>query len=126
MAEVTLEAKAPTPNSTEPNLSEGKAELQLGADTPSGEYTIWMVAETKIKMAINPQGVAKAEAEVEAFAGSEGQSTTGIEPAKIDAAIQSATALLDQVRRKRPPKNSRCSSHRPPFAFASLTSFNSV
>ena len=60
MAEVTTDPKEPKEG--EPNVSEGKATLQVAGDALPGDYTFWMVAETKVKMAINPEALARAEA----------------------------------------------------------------
>lgn len=49
MAEIAIEG----------NASEGKATLQLSPETPPGQYTLWFLTETKIKMKKNPEAVAK-------------------------------------------------------------------
>ncbi len=54
--------------SLEGNVKEGKAELQVHAETPPGDYTFWMVNETKVKVKKNPQALARKEEELKEIA----------------------------------------------------------
>jgi hypothetical protein len=44
------------------DASEGKIELKPNGDTKPGTYSIWLQAETKIKIRSNPQGLQRAQA----------------------------------------------------------------
>lgn len=46
----------------EGNAAEANPEIQIAGDTPAGDYSFWFQTETKIKVKVNPQALARHEA----------------------------------------------------------------
>lgn len=77
--------------------SEGTAELVVAADTPPGQYTFWLQNETKVKWRDNPQSVERERAYLTLLQQHlAGISEVGLR-APIEAAIQSATARIEEL-----------------------------
>lgn len=77
--------------------SESQAELSVAADAPAGEYTFWMLNETKVKWRENPEALSRAEThltQLEALR----YASPPEEPAQLEQAIQSQTERIKELK----------------------------
>ena len=81
--------------------SEATIELAIAADAPTGHYTFWLQAESKVKWRTNPQALEREEAYLTRLqatlqaADSEGGELT---KEQLESAIAAATARIEQLK----------------------------
>ena len=77
--------------------SEGQAELSVAADAPAGEYTFWMLNETKVKWRENPESLARAEAYLNQLETLRSNNPPEA-PAQLEQAIKSQTERIEAIK----------------------------
>lgn len=85
--------------------SASEFELKIPADLPPGPYSLWMQAETKIKWRRNPQSLTRAESYLTQLKNSLETDTPKIEKAKLEAAIKTQAALVEQRKNQSAEKD---------------------
>ncbi len=79
--------------------SEGSCEISVAADAPLGEFSFWMLNETKIKWRDNPQSLSLAEKQLADYNASLAQTTEAARKTSLEEAIRQVTARVESLKK---------------------------
>ena len=105
-AECVLRPKMLPPKVTLPETkipadkAEASVEMAVAADAPTGEYTLWMQNETKVKWRANPQQLAREEAYLAKLKAALETTTEAAEKQKIEAAVTATTSRVEELKKQ--------------------------
>ncbi len=85
--------------------SEANVELKITPGTPVGEYSVWVQGETKVKIATNPQAIARAEAYKATLQQIAADPARAAEQAAVQEAIKQADKLIEQAKPGSQPRD---------------------